>query len=195
MKRLSALVIIASIPVLLFQHCKQPHAESSSVKENFNGFGSKVDWGKHLVIVGACHDCHTPKKMTTMGPVLDSSRLLAGHIAGSPEPVINKKEIQDKGLVVTGDLTTWVGPWGTSYTANLTSDDTGIGNWNEAQFILALREGKYKGMAEGRNLLPPMPWDMYRHFTDEEMKAIFAYLKTTEPIMNLVPGPLPPVKE
>ena len=68
------------------------------------------------------------------------------------------------------------------------------GNWKEEQFILAIREGKFKGLAGGRSLLPPMPWDMYRHFTDDELKAIFAYLKSTAPINNVVPAPLPPVK-
>jgi hypothetical protein len=133
--------------------------------------------------------------MTPMGPDIDSSLLLAGHIAGSPEPVVNKKEMQDKGLVITGDLTTWVGAWGTSYTANLTSDATGVGNWKEEQFIRALREGKFKGLASGRSLLPPMPWQMYKNFTDGEIKAIFAYLQSTKPIKNIVPPPLPPVSK
>jgi hypothetical protein len=193
MKKSFGLIVIASLSVLLFVKCGDTKPETPVVaKVNFNGFESQAKWGEHLVIISACHDCHTPKKMTAMGPVLDSSLLLAGHIKGSPEPVINKKEMQDKGLVVTSDLTTWVGPWGTSYTANLTSDQTGIGNWSEAQFMLALRKGKYKGLAEARNLLPPMPWEMYRNFTDDELKAVFAYLKTTNPIDNVVPAPLPP---
>jgi hypothetical protein len=175
MRKMLALSIMALMIGFILVACQHPKAEDTAVvTEKFNGFESQVKWGEHLVIVSACHDCHSPKRMTPMGPVLDSTRLLAGHIAGSPEPVVNKKDMQAKGLVVTSDLTAWVGPWGTSYTANLTSDETGIGNWSEAQFIFALRQGKYKGMAESRNLLPPMPWDMYRNFTDNEMKAIFA---------------------
>ena len=172
---------------------KEAPTDTAQAKKDFNGYESKEKWGEHLVTIGGCHDCHTPKVMTPMGPDLDSTKLLAGHIAGSPEPQVNRKEMQDKGLVVTGDLTTWIGPWGTSYTANLTSDETGIGNWNEEQLILALREGKYKGLASNRNLLPPMPWQMYKHFTDDEIKAIFAHLKSTKPIKNVVPPPLPPV--
>jgi hypothetical protein len=192
MKKLFALSIIVSAVFLLVQ-CNDSKTESpATAKENFGGFESQVKWGEHLVTVGACHDCHSPKKMTPMGPDTDSSQLLAGHIAGSPEPVVNKKEMQDKGLVVTSDLTTWIGPWGTSYTANLTSDETGIGNWKEEQFMLAIREGKFKGLAGSRNLLPPMPWQMYRNFTDGELKAIFAYLKSTKPVKNVVPPPLPP---
>ncbi len=43
-----------------------------------------------------------------------------------------------------------------------------------------------------RPLLPPMPWTEYRHFPDEDLKAIFAYLKTVKPIDNVVPAPIPP---
>lgn len=193
MRKSLTLSIFSLVVVLVFVECTDTKTEAPAVaKVDFNGYASRAKWGEHLVTVSACHDCHTPKKMTAMGPVIDSSLLLAGHITGSPEPGINGKELQGKGLVVTSDLTTWIGPWGTSYTANLTSDESGIGNWQEAQFMRALREGKYKGLEGSRNLLPPMPWDMYKNFTDEEIKAIFAYLKTTTPIRNIVKGPLPP---
>jgi cytochrome c553 len=196
MRKYFVLSAIILTPVILFLSCQQAKTGTSPIDaEKFNGFESQVKWGEHLVVVSACHDCHSPKRMTALGPVLDSTRLLAGHIAGSPEPVVNKKEMQDKGLIVTGDLTAWVGPWGTSYTANLTSDETGIGNWSEQQFIYALRHGKLKGMEESRNLLPPMPWEMYRNFKDDEMKAIFAYLKSTPPVENVVPAPLPPASK
>jgi len=42
-------------------------------------------------------------------------------------------------------------------------------------------------------LLPPMPWDSFRFMTDDELKAMFAYLKSTKPINNMVPPPAPPV--
>ncbi|MBK9331179.1 MAG: hypothetical protein IPM96_01980 [Ignavibacteria bacterium] len=48
-------------------------------------------------------------------------------------------------------------------------------------------------MPSGRTLLPPMPWEMYKHMSDDEIKAIFAYLKSLKPIKNLVPQPVPPV--
>jgi hypothetical protein len=55
------------------------------------------------------------------------------------------------------DLTAFVGPWGISYTANLTPDSaTGIGAWSEAAFINTIRSGKHLG--NGRDILPPMPW-------------------------------------
>lgn len=170
---------------------KEPTADAAA--HRYGGFGSAAKWGEHIVTIAACHDCHTPKVMTPMGPDFDSSRLLSGHPAGMPDLAVDRKEMESKGLAVTNDLTAWVGPWGVSYSANLTSDATGTGNWTEAQFIKALREGKYKGMDNTRPLLPPMPWNVYRHMTDDELKAIFAYLQTTKPIANVVPAPKPPV--
>lgn len=193
--RKSALLIMLMSLVFVFYSCTDTKTESTptiTAKESFGGFESQVKWGEHIVLIGSCHDCHTPKKMTPQGPVEDMDLALSGHQAGAPDPDVNRKEMQDKGLVVTGDLTSWVGPWGISYTANLTSDSTGIGMWKEEQFMLAIREGKFKGLATSRTLLPPMPWMFYKYMTDDELKAVFAYLKTTKPIKNVVPPPVPP---
>ena len=195
MKKSLAIFITITLSIFMVYSCTDSKTESTeptTAKANFGGFESQVKWGEHLVIVSACHDCHTPKKMTAQGPVEDMDLALSGHPASAPDPDVNRKEMQDKGLIVTGDLTSWVGPWGVSYTANLTSDSTGTGMWKEEQFITALREGKFKGLASGRTLLPPMPWPMYKNMTDDELKAIFAYLKTTKPIKNVVPPPVPP---
>jgi mono/diheme cytochrome c family protein len=161
-------------------------------KPYYGGFESQVEWGKHIVTIGGCNDCHTPKKMTDHGPALDSSMMLAGHPAKMTPINVNRKEMQSKGLVVTQDLTEWIGPWGTSYAANLTPDPTGTGNWKEEQLFLALREGKYKGLPNSRQILPPMPWEMFRFMTDDEIKAIWAYLRTIPAVSNVVPAPLPP---
>lgn len=157
------------------------------------GYESQVKWGEHLVLVGSCGDCHTPKKMGPRGPEDDSTLLLSGHPAKMPPPDVDRNAMESKGLVVTQTLTSWVGPWGISYTANLTSDDSGIGTWSEEQFIFALRNGKFKGLPGSRDILPPMPWQSIGKHTDDELKAIFAYLKSTKPINNLVPPPAPPV--
>ena len=165
--------------------------DSASLK--YGGFPNQVSYGEHLVTIVGCNDCHTPKKMTSMGPVPDTSLLLSGHPASVPAPDVNRKEMEGKGLAVTNDLTAWVGPWGISYAANLTPDETGIGNWSEQQFIKAIREGKLKGMDGTRPLLPPMPWQEFGQMKDEELKAIFAYLKTIKPVNNVVPPAAPPV--
>lgn len=167
--------------------------DSSGVVKNYGGFDSQVKWGEHLVTIGGCNDCHTPKKMTPMGPVSDSTLTLSGHSAMMPPPDVNRKEIESKGLSVTQTLTSWVGPWGISYADNITSDSTGVGNWKEDQFILCLREGKWKGIATARQLLPPMPWEQFKSWSDDEIKALFAYLKSTKPIKNIVPMAAPPI--
>ena len=78
---------------------------------------------------------------------------------------------------MTGTNTAWTGPWGVSFTANLTPDpETGI--WremSEEQFIQALRTGRHLG--QGRPILPPMPWLPYGQKTDDDLKAIYAYLQ------------------
>lgn len=168
-------------------------SDSNAPRSNYGGYDSPEQWGEHLVNASGCNDCHSPKKMTAQGPVVDSSLLLSGHPAQMPDPDVDRKQLESKGLAATQDLTAWVGPWGISYSANLTSDSTGIGGWNEGQFIYAIREGKFKGLPNSRPLLPPMPWQSFRNFTDNELKAIFAYLKTTKPIRNVVPEPKPPV--
>jgi cytochrome c553 len=88
-------------------------------------------------------------------------------------------------------MTAWSGPWGVSHTANLTPDpETGLGALSEENFVQSIRTGKHLGA--GRDILPPMPWPMYRNLSDEDLKAIFAYLKSIPPIKNKVPDPVPP---
>lgn len=203
MKNQLSIIILStlSIGLLLLTQCSENksgsnmmNAEASSLeKPDFNGFESQLLWGEHLVVIAGCHDCHTPKKMSSHGPVLDSTLFLSGHPSDMPRIDINREEIERKGLSVAADLTEWVGPWGISFSANLTPDPTGIGNWTSDQFIYALREGKAKGIPGSRSLLPPMPWEMFRHMTDDELNAIFTYLKSIKPINNLVPQPVPPM--
>lgn len=167
--------------------------EKMSAELKYGGYVSAEKWGEHLVTISGCNDCHTPKLMTARGPVLDSSLLLSGHPAQMSPPDVDRKEMERKGLSVTNTLTSWVGPWGISFAANLTPDETGIGNWTESNFIRALREGKFKGLENGRPLLPPMPWAMYQKMSDDEIKAVFAYLKSIKPVKNAVPQFQPPV--
>jgi hypothetical protein len=186
---------LLTVSVFLFSQCstKQDLDLKTIQKINYGGFENQVKWGEHLVQIGACNDCHTPKKMSPTGPVNDMSLLLSGHPSDMPIPDVNRKEVESKDLSVTQTLSVWMGPWGVSYAANLTPDPTGIGNWTEANFIKALREGKLKGMDGTRNIMPPMPWEYYKNYTDDEIKAIFAYLKSIKPIKNIVPEYQPPI--
>ncbi len=198
---LETLFCLCIFPVIGLLSCGQS-SESNQVErdkmmrefQTKNVYQTIEQYGEHLVTISACSDCHTPKKTGSPGMVFDSTRMLSGHVASVPVFEINRAEIQKKGLVVTNDLTTWVGPWGVSFSANLTPDETGIGSWNVDQFKRAIRFGKFHGQENGRNLLPPMPWEMYRKMSDKELEAVFAYLKSLPPIDNLVPSPLPPAK-
>ena len=148
--------------------------------------------GAYLVTLMGCNHCHSPKLMTEMGPVPDTTRLLSGHPADSKLSMIDTAMVQPgKWILTTDDLTAWVGPWGISYPANLTPDGpTGIGTWTDEVFIKALRTGKHMGV--GRMILPPMPWVDIAKATDEDLKAIFAYLQSLPPIRNQIPDPVPP---
>lgn len=195
--------LFALISLLIIQ-CNQSQSGQTEVandtmsmaKNNYGGFSSQVEWGKHLVAMGGCGDCHTPKKITAQGPVPDTSMFLAGHPSQIPPPEVNRKEIESKGLMATNDLSVWIGPWGITYAANITPDTTGIGNWSEEQFMRAIRKGKWMGLEGSRQLLPPMSFvaeNINAAASDDELKAIFAYLKSIPPVHNLVPAPVPPV--
>ena len=79
--------------------------------------------------------------------------------------------------------------WKKLYARNITPDpETGIGNWTEADFMRALRTGL---TPDGRVLDPFMPWGAFQGLTDTDLKAIWAYLRTIEPIKNKVPDRIP----
>jgi hypothetical protein len=143
--------------------------------------------GKYIVTIGGCNDCHSPKIMTPQGPAPDPSRLLSGHIQTEALPTLGKDAGKDGWVRFSMGLTAASGPWGVSFAANLTPHDTGIGNWSFEQFKTAIQKGKYKGLESSRTLLPPMPWQAYKNIREEDLKAIFAYLKSLPPVDNLVP--------
>ncbi len=154
-----------------------------------NKAGPQVEHGKYLVNFGGCNDCHTPLKMTEKGPVPDLSRFLSGHPEAQQLPPPNLKP--GPWFAATAGMTAWAGPWGISYAANLTPDsNSGLGIWTEDMFVKAMRTGKHMG--SGRDILPPMPWQSLAGLTDEDLKAIYAYLRTVPPVQNHVPNPVPP---
>jgi hypothetical protein len=150
--------------------------------------------GKYLTTIGSCGDCHTPKIMTPEGPVFDTTRTLSGSPSDLKLPAIDETEITPgKWYLGASDLTAWIGPWGISYSANLTPDSaTGTGTWTEELFIKILRSGKFMGVDAGRPIMPPMPWQTIRMMTDEDLKCVFAYLQSLPPIKNSVHAYVPP---
>lgn len=147
--------------------------------------------GEYLVTIGGCNDCHTPWKMGERGPEPDMTRMLSGHPEAVEMPPAPQGDLGPWMGSTAATNTAFAGPWGVSYSANLTPDETtGIGTWTEEWFIASLRTGKHWG--RGRDIHPPMPWPWYSKMTDEDLKAIFAYLKTIPPIENAVPAWTPP---
>lgn len=112
-----------------------------------------VSRGHYLVNLAGCVGCHTVDKDHEPDP----TQLFAGGVwMASPT----------HGLA--------------AFTSNITPDkETGLGAITEAQFITMMREGKSK---DNRPLSPIMPWNFYRNMTDDDLKAIFAYLMTAKPI-------------
>jgi mono/diheme cytochrome c family protein len=146
--------------------------------------------GKYLVSTAGCHDCHTPMKMGASGPAPDMTRALSGH----PEQVALPPAPPPSGpwnVSVAATMTAWSGPWGTTFTANLTPDrETGTGKWTERDFVQTIRTGRHLG--SGRPILPPMPIPVYQNLTDEDLKSIYWYLQSIPAVQNRVPQPLPP---
>lgn len=153
-----------------------------------------IQRGKYLVTVAGCNDCHSPKIMTPQGPAPDPDRMLSGHDQNEKLPPMTQDAGRNGWIMFSMGLTSAVGPWGVSYAANLTPDETGIGSWTFDNFKTALRKGKYKGLEGSRDLLPPMPWQMYRSMSDEDLLSIFSYLKSLPKVNNLVPAPIPPAQ-
>jgi len=146
--------------------------------------------GEYLVKTIGCSDCHTPMKMGPAGPEPDVTRFLSGH----PEQMGPLPPAKANGPWLwsgAATMTAFTGPWGVSYAANLTPDqNTGLGIWTEQMFVTALRTGKHMGVS--RPIMPPMPWPAFRNASDEDLKAIYAYLRTVKPIVNHVPDYQPP---
>ncbi|WP_018612636.1 hypothetical protein [Segetibacter koreensis] len=153
----------------------------------------KIQRGEYLVNVIGCGDCHAPKKMTEKGPAPDMDRYLSGFNSTQPMPKFDTKVMQrDQVAMFNPELTAAAGPWGVSFAANLTPDETGIGNWTLDNFKRALKQGKYKGLENSRDLLPPMPWTNFKNLKDDDVESIFLYLKSLKPVSNRVPDAIPP---
>ena len=151
---------------------------------------AKVQRGEYLVKIMGCNDCHTPWKMGPQGPEPDMERFLSGH----PEqigPLPNAKAPEPFLWSGFPTNTAYSGPWGVSYAFNLTPEqNTGIGIWTEEMFVQTIRTGRHMGVS--RPINPPMPWPAYRNATDDDLKAVYAYLRTIRPIVNHVPEYKPP---
>lgn len=121
----------------------------------------RVAYGKYLVNAGHCDACHTPTD--EKGAPLPNMYLAGGvplDGAWGPDP---KKIIHVASL-------------------NLTPDPSGISYFDEKMFIQVIRTGK----VQARPLANIMPWAYFRNLTDDDLGAIFAYLRTVNPVQHRV---------
>ncbi|MCV9385671.1 cytochrome c [Reichenbachiella ulvae] len=166
--------------------------EESAAPEPEISQESVIERGAYLVETMGCNDCHSPKQMGPKGPEIIPELMLSGYPSDRPIMKVQHEMIAQGFSMFYPDLTAAIGPWGMTFAANLTPDASGLGNWSEEQFAKALKEGKYKGLDGSRMLLPPMPWTNYVNLKDEDVSAIFAYLKSIPAVSNVVPAPIAP---
>ena len=192
MKRIPFEYAVLAISVgVTFAVATPARAQTSAVTDSkrIETSAEKLARGKYLVTVAGCNDCHTPWVMGPKGPEPDMSRMLSGHPENEklpPPPAPQGPWL----MAAAATNTAHSGPWGISYTANLTPDaETGLGKWTQRNFTETIRTGRHMG--RGRQILPPMPIPMYKHFTDADLEAIFGYLQTIPAVKNRVPEPLP----
>lgn len=181
--------LLLGLGLLALAGCQQRAAEKTA--DAPMTAASAVERGQYLVQIMSCNDCHTPLKMGATGPEPDMTRMLSGHPSSPALPPPPALPEGPWNWVGSADLTAFAGPWGITYAANLTPDqNTGLGIWTEDMFINAMRLGKHMGTS--RTIMPPMPWPWIGKLNDEDLKAVFAYLRSIPPISNQVPDWQPP---
>ena len=188
MKRLNLILVLKLALISTLISCE---VSVDGTVTNPNEIDS-IEWikkGKHMVTIAGCNDCHTPKRMGAAGPEFITERLLSGYDSKNPLPEFDTILMQKGIAQMSPDMTAAAGPWGISFASNLTSDPSGAASWPFENFKRALKEGKSKGLSNNRMLLPPMPWQNYAAFSDDEVKAIYLYLKSIPKVENIVPQP------
>jgi mono/diheme cytochrome c family protein len=187
-------ILLASFFAFSIASCSNSNQKSTENNSEVKAVSPEeiVKRGEYLVTIMGCNDCHSPKKMGPNGPEIIPELLLSGYPADRTLVKFDSPLIKEGFGMFYPDLTAAAGPWGVSFAANLTPDQSGIGTWTEEQFKKALMQGKFKGLDGTRMLLPPMPWFNYTELNDEDASAIFAYLKSIKPVINVVPQPIPP---
>ena len=124
-----------------------------------------LEYGKYMTTIALCGVCHTPG------------------VDGDPGRPIPE-------MRYAGGLPTKLPTGGKVYSANLTPDEeTGIGSWNEERFVQRFKQyleaGDAKKIDDG-NFNTLMPWRLYAQMDEEDLKAIYAYLRSLDPIKNQV---------
>ena len=121
-----------------------------------------IEYGRYLATIASCAHCHTPAEK------------------GTPIP----------GMEYAGGFT-FLFPGGVVRSLNITPDEeTGIGRWTRDDFIARFKafadSSSQNVPVEKNEFNTPMPWLMYAEMTEEDLGAIYAYLKTLKPVRNQV---------
>jgi hypothetical protein len=181
---LSGVMVRAMVPFATVASPELTEAGSTALK-------ARIERGAYLVRTMGCNDCHTPLKMGPRGPEPDMSRALTGHPADLVMPPPPQLPPGPWAWIGAATNTAFAGPWGVSFTANLTPDpDTGLGKWTEEMFIATMKTGRHEG--NGRPILQPMPYFIIGALNDQDIKSLFAYLQSLTPVRNRVPQPIDP---
>jgi mono/diheme cytochrome c family protein len=178
---------LSAVSLALTACASQPAAKQEPVLSAQETAAARVERGRQLVSIGGCHDCHTPMKFDpALGlPVPQMDRMLSGHPEGAPDPA---SAVTGHDMAVIGPtFTSFKLPFGVVYAMNLTPDkETGLGTWTEDMFLRAVRTGRHFG-GNGRPIMPPMPWQNLAQQTDDDLKAVFAYLQSIPAVRNGIP--------
>jgi mono/diheme cytochrome c family protein len=121
----------------------------------------RVAYGKYLVTIGHCEECHTPHD--EHGESMPGMAFAGGVDMSGPWGPDPKKIIPVSSL-------------------NLTPDPSGLSYFDEKMFISVIRTGK----VNARPLASIMPWSFFRNLSEEDLRAIFAYLRTLKPVQHRV---------
>lgn len=187
MKRALAALVLAVAAVVLVVFAPSPTLRAEAGGPD----SAPVERGRYLVTITGCNDCHTPFKLGARGPEPDLSKQLSGHPAEAelPAPPAAVGPWIWSGAATN---TAFAGPWGVSFARNLTPDaETGLGSWTFERFERSMRQGRHLGQPDQRPVLPPMPWPAYANLTDDDLAAIWAYLRSVPAIPNASPPSVP----
>jgi len=182
MKRSTSILVLIAASAIVATVTVASKSGPSPIEEK----RAQIKRGEYLVTIGGCNDCHTPLRLGANGPEPDMSRMLSGHPQHVTMPAPPKLAEGPWESIGSATNTAFAGPWGVSYARNLTPDDmTGLGIWTEEMFVTTIRTGRHWGVS--RPIMPPMPWFNYAKMSDEDLRSVYAYLRTLKPVRNQVP--------
>jgi mono/diheme cytochrome c family protein len=160
----SIIVYLRSIPAIgnplpaptSTNHVVAPFAIPIDAPVPMPDLSTPVKRGAYLVQLGACQWCHTLRDQQTRHTL--------------------------PGLEFAGGDLINPNPFGQASSANITPDPSGINYYDEVFFLRVIHTGK----VGARKLNPVMPWWFFGHMSDDDLKAIFAYLRTVKPVHHRV---------